>query len=554
MRRSFWRRHRLLKWIAAGLLVFLAIFGIVAGVAVRHAEPFLRALIVERLEERFHARVELDSFHVSLAQGLRAQGKGLRIWPPAQVEGVAVAVSGKPLIELAEFHFRAPLHFERGKPIHIWTVELRGLKVDVPPKPRVVHERPSIQPSTEAAPAPLLKGAELLQFQIDSVQCRDAVLMLENSNPAKQPLEFDIQTIKVARVRADGTMGFEAVLTNPRPRGLIATKGSFGPWALDDPGETPIAGVYRFEHADLGVFKGIAGTLSSTGRYQGVLRDMTVDGQADTPNFSLAHFGAALPLRTTFHARVDGTSGDTWLEPVKATLGKTAFTARGKIVQQPPTMVQKGGRAVQLHPGGHEVLLDVDVEQGEIADFLRLASRNGDSLLTGTLHMKTTFELPPGTEVVHDRMRLNGSFRLDDARFTSAKVQDRISDLSLRSQGKANEAKSATPDVSSTMEGDFTMQGGAVTLPHLVYLVPGTEIDLSGTYGLEGGTLAFRGTARMRATVSEMVGGWKGLLLKPADRLFKKDGAGTKVRVHIYGTREDPHFGVDLTRQRSGAL
>jgi len=33
----------------------------------------------------------------------------------------------------------------------------------------------------------------------------------------------------------------------------------------------------------------------------------------------------------------------------------------------------------------------------------------------------------------------------------------------------------------------------------------------------------------MEATVSKMVGGWKGLLLKPADRFFKKNGAGTEV-------------------------
>ena len=43
-----------------------------------------------------------------------------------------------------------------------------------------------------------------------------------------------------------------------------------------------------------------------------------------------------------------------------------------------------------------------------------------------------------------------------------------------------------------------------------------------------------------------MVGGWKGLLLKPMDRYFQKDGAGTEVPIHINGTRENPHFGVDI--------
>jgi len=47
-----------------------------------------------------------------------------------------------------------------------------------------------------------------------------------------------------------------------------------------------------------------------------------------------------------------------------------------------------------------------------------------------------------------------------------------------------------------------------------------------------------------------MVGGWKGALLKPADRFFKKDGAGTEVPIHVNGTRENPAFGVDLGRIR----
>jgi hypothetical protein len=48
-----------------------------------------------------------------------------------------------------------------------------------------------------------------------------------------------------------------------------------------------------------------------------------------------------------------------------------------------------------------------------------------------------------------------------------------------------------------------------------------------------------------------MVGGVLGVLLKPADRYFKKDGAGTEVPIHINGTREDPKFGVDFKRMKS---
>ncbi len=55
-------------------------------------------------------------------------------------------------------------------------------------------------------------------------------------------------------------------------------------------------------------------------------------------------------------------------------------------------------------------------------------------------------------------------------------------------------------------------------------------------------------TARLDATVSHMVTGWKSVLLKPVDKFFQKDGAGTLVPITIKGTREAPDFGVDFGR------
>ena len=534
------RKHRWLWWILGSGAALLLVIGVSVVIAARHAEPFLRALIVERLTERFHARVELDSFHISVTRGLWAEGNGLRIWPPAQVEGMAVsAVNAPPLISLAEFRFHAPLHYSRRKPVRIDRIELRGLEVNVPPRPHFTRE-PEPPPTTTPNSPP---GAQMIRFQLGSVICTDAQLTLESSNPAKLPLVFAIQTLQLTHIADNGKMDFSAILTNPRPKGLITTQGTLGPWSSADPGVTPVAGDYHFDHADLGVFRGISGTLSSSGGYNGTLRDMTVDGQTDTPDFALEHFGTPQPLHTDFHAKVDATNGDTWLEPVKATLGKTHFTARGKVVQVTKQDVKNGA----FHAVGHDINLDVHVDGGEIADFLKLTSKSGDPLLTGSLDLRTTFELPPGTASVNQRLRLKGRFLLNDAQFSSAKVQQRIGELSLRGQGKSKEAKSgAGADVRSTMASDFTMDGGQIRLPDLVYMVPGAEIDLHGTYSMDHGELGFNGTARMKATVSKMVGGWKGALLTPVDHFFKKDGAGTKVRVHIEGTREDPHFGVDL--------
>ena len=133
MRAGFWRRHRWLKWICGGPVVALAALTGVVLVLAHRAEPLLRARIVHGLENHFHARVELDSLHLALRDGLWAEGKGLRIWPPAQVVGVTVpgtAAGIAPLIRLDEFRFHAPLHYRPGQAIRISTVLLKGLEVD----------------------------------------------------------------------------------------------------------------------------------------------------------------------------------------------------------------------------------------------------------------------------------------------------------------------------------------------------------------------------------------------------------------------------------------
>jgi hypothetical protein len=288
-----------------------------------------------------------------------------------------------------------------------------------------------------------------------------------------------------------------------------------------------------------------------------------VDGKTDTPDFQLTHFGAPMALHTEFHAHVDGTNGDTWLDPVQATLGQSHFTVRGEVVRvaedgsvesKPSPTGAKNIVQIQdgLHIKGHDISLKVDVPAGRMEDFLRLTSKSSTPIMTGTLNMKATIDIPPGREPVHQRIKLKGRFLLDDAQFTSATIKDKVVGLSLRGLGDPKQAKNPDNevDVRSTMAGDFTMATGTITLPDLKYAVPGADIDLNGTYGVDGGELNFVGTAKMQATVSQMLGGWKGFLAKPVDRFFKKDGAGTEVPIHIDGTREAPHFGVDFNRMK----
>jgi hypothetical protein len=547
------RGHRWLIWVGSALILILLALAVVVAVTLHRAEPLLRAVIVEKLQDHFHARVELGSFHISLVNGLWAEGKGLKIWRPAEVVGVTVpgeidaaqANLATPLIQLDEFRFHAPLHYDPGKPIRISVVQLRGLTIDVPPKTHYTHAPPT--GTAGNSPSKKQFGSAFMHFVINTIECKDAHLTLETSKPGKLPLVFDIAQLKLTGVNAESSMHFDAQLTNPRPAGLIDTSGTVGPWDVEDPGETPVRGDYLFHHADLGVFKGIAGIMESKGEFDGALRNMTVDGTTDVPDFKLTNFGTPMPLHTTFHATVDGTNGDTWLKPVDAVLGRSHFTVEGEVVRSQAVTSADG---TIVRPSGRDISLKVNVPHGRMEDFMRLTSKSGTPLMTGDLNLKTVLEIPPGKQPVHQRMKLeNGSFTLNGAQFTNEKFQNYVGQLSLRGQGDAKQAKQGSEtDVTSSMESDFKMANGIIDFNNLKYTVPGAEIDMSGKYGLEGGTLDFEGTARLEATVSKIVGGWKGFLLKPADRLFKKNGEGTVVPIHVNGTREVPKFGVDIGR------
>jgi len=69
------------------------------------------------------------------------------------------------------------------------------------------------------------------------------------------------------------------------------------PWATEDPGQTPLDASYIFNNADLGVFKGIGGTLSSTGKFGGILEQIEV--QARPMFLILSWIAAAIRFLST---------------------------------------------------------------------------------------------------------------------------------------------------------------------------------------------------------------------------------------------------------------
>jgi hypothetical protein len=516
--------HRVWVWVGIGALVVALVAAAIFEILLSRAEPILRARLVQSLSARFHSRVELGALDVSLLRGFQVSGKDLAVYP------YNVSAS-TPMFSVRRFAFRTGYSSLVHSPLHIGRVEVEGLRINLPPKsqrnhlPQLDKEHPSF--------------GKVSVF-VDQMECTDTVLTLGTDKPGKVPLRFVIQSLSLRSIGAGKPMDFTAMLTNPKPVGQIESRGYFGPWNTDQPGTTALGGTYSFHDADLGTIKGIGGILSSQGEYQGTLDKIVVDGKTDTPDFQVKISGHKVPLHTDFHAIVDGTDGNTYLQPVKARFLHSSLIARGYVVR------------VQGEPGRH-VYLDVAIDQARIEDLLRLGVKTDPPVMAGQVKLHTTLDLPPGPQDVAHRLRLQGNFAIVNGRFSNEKIQKGIDQLSLRSQGQVELATQEERDgklelVRSQMRGDFSLADANLNLPNVHYDIPGASIKLAGIYTLDGAKFNFAGTADMQAPVSRMVGGWKGMLLMPFDRVFQKNGVGTEIPFKIDGTRSDPHFGLDFDR------
>jgi len=482
------------------------------AVLVLSRAPILRQALVDTLNDKLDADVELQGFEVRTFPLFRIHGDGLTLRLKNQQ-------NPSPFIEVKHFEVAGGLFGMLKRPRRFTSVELEGLRITIPP--RSSNDR---EAGSQAASA---VGGQVI---VERVTARDATLTIVPRDPAKEPKVWSIHDLEMTSVGFNRSMPFRATLSNPIPQGEIAAKGSFGPWVKQDPGLTPLSGTYSFDHADLGTIKGIGGILSSTGRFAGMLSRILVDGTTKTPDFSIDIGGAPAPLETTFAAIVDGTNGNTYLQKVDARLHHTAIEASGAIASQP-------------HLKGRTVTIDMQVHDGRIEDLLALAIRAPKPVMTGRVALRASMTLPPGDRPVADRLQLQGRFALEHADFSDAKTKAQLVELSRRARGK--KAFEATGPVASEMRGQFTMREGHIRFEPVRFGVPGAEIELTGVYGLRSEQLDFAGTLGMDAPVSQaMGGGLKGWLLRPFDPLFRKNGHGALVPITVTGPRAQPKFGL----------
>ena len=487
----------------------------------RNFEPYIREQAILYLEKRFESDVELTSIQVDLpwaaAMALLWHGKVALV--TATGDGLVMRHKGRrdvpPMFLLR--HFEATIDvqtvFSGAKDVPL--VLLEGMEIHVPPQ----GERPDFTQNADIRTA----------VRIGRVEIREASLTIHPRDRTRAPLKFQLHEVNLDSVRSGDEMRYDAYLTIPRPQGQIHSTGNFGPWAADEPSDTPLSGDYRFDDADLGVFNGIAGILHSKGSFEGQLGSVIARGEADVPDFRLKMTGHTVPLMTSFEAVVDGTNGNTTLKPVRARLGSTSFTTSGAVIR---------------HEGDtrKSIALDVHMPAGNLSDVLKLAMKDSP-LLSGILHLDTTIVIPPLSGTVREKLKLDGRFEVTGGKFLRSTIQDQIDSLSRKGQGKPNNRE--VDEVVSRMAGEFVLEDQVITFRTLAFAVTGAAINLNGVYDLDADTLDFHGALALDAKISQTQSGWKRWVLKPVDPFFAKNGAGTFVKIKIDGPAKQPKFGRD---------
>jgi AsmA-like C-terminal region len=505
------------RWILialGGILVALTI----AAAAGSRTET-LRRLVIDGLADRLDSEVELGAFSVDIFPTVTARGQGLVIRHKKRRDV-------PPLVTVGNFSMEGGIIGLLNRPRRFRTVTLTELRINIPPGGMKI-DRP------ETAPAAPAGDPRRSPFIIDRLVADGAELRIIPRTVGKEPKLFAIHALEMRQLGVVERMPFDAQLTNPVPKGMIQTKGEFGPWRKGDPGATPLVGRYTFANADFSTIKGIAGILESTGEFGGQLERIAVKGETRTPDFRLDISEQPVELTTRFQAVVDGTDGDTYLNDVYATFGKTSLTAKGAIAGTPGVK-------------GRTVKLDVQIDEGRIEDLLRLAVKAERPLMEGDVALATAFLLPPGDRSVVERLQLQGNFDVS-ARFTNREVQTKLTGMSQRARGVPTSGRAE--NIVSDLRGHFRLQDATLALSGLTFRVPGATVALAGTYGLKSEALMFDGTLQMEATISEAAGGGlRSVLLKAVDPFFRKGKAGAVLPIKVRGTRSEPKFGLDVVK------
>ena len=512
-------RRRRLEWlikaIAKALLCFTILVGI-ALLALSLAWPFTERALIGILQERSVRSVTIDRFRITY-------------FPPGCIaEGISFLhrkhKNKPPLITMSRLEVSGSYWGMVTPHKRLSKVRVYGMHVSVPP------------PNPNGGPnpvMPLTRSTSGPSIIIGTVVADGAVLDFIQNNPADPPVHLVLQKLALDGVGNDKPLNYRAVIYNPSPAGTIESAGRFGTWNPDDPAQTPVSGWYRYLNGNLGMYKVISGTFNSQGSFDGTLNQIKVSGKVDVPKFHISGSSHTRDLAADFHAVVNATDGDVFLNGVLARFDHTALRFSGVIEGHPG----KAGKAVSL---------EMTSESGRIEDLLNLFIEAKLPPLTGNITLSNHFELPPQPGSFVTGMKLEGQFGVGSGKFTNSDIQSSLKRISQSAVKKDHLPPENPVTLVSNLHGKTTVENGVAHLSDLLLRVPGAEASLSGTYNLVNYDIDLHGTLITDGSASAAATGFKSFLLKAISPLLKKRSGRQIVPFKVTGNYHKVQMGLDF--------
>jgi hypothetical protein len=499
------------------LLVVLGALGLLCVVAAVLLRPAISVLIRNRIQtslsEELQSRVTFSDYHFSLAP-----------LPSATISDLALRHHDRmdvpPLIQVVKLSLTLHWRGLFAPRLHIATVDLKGLRITLPPK----------QPASPPGQSQRFDLAAKFPILIDHIHAQDASITLLRAQPEKRPLVYQLHRLDIRRLSLLAPAEFDATLTNAVPRGEIHARGTLGPWDSDNPRATPVQANYTFLDADLSTINGLQGKLSSRGSFCGPLDYLEVQGTTVTPDFTLRRVGNPIELTSKFSATVDGTNGNTYLHSVEAHFLHSVLFTKGEVVD------------LDANVPGRTINLDTRSSDARAEDLIRLAVKTDRPVIRGPVKLRASIRIPEEDRDLSDRLDVTAQFVLSQGQFSNPDIQDKIDLLSRKGQGEPKNTE--ITHVPSELVASMHSKQGVIGFPQIRFEVPGAQLELEGTYTLGGGEMAFGGNLYLDAKLSQTTTGAKSLLLKPVDPFFRGKNGGARIPVKVEGTKDHPIFGL----------
>ncbi len=502
------------RFLIQGVLILLLV---VLGVGwLIKMWPFTRQAVIHALQESSSKTVTIDRFvRTYFPPGCVAEGIRFRDREQS---------SKPPLIMIQKLTIEGSYTRLLRSPKRLKEVRVIGMHVTIPPR----------NPQGGSPPMPLTAVKSRRPILVETVLADNILLEFLSSKPGKQAYKLLISKLNLANVSNNQPIRYTASIENTEPPGDIQATGQFGPWEAQEPGRTDVSGTYSYTHADLGVFKGLAGKMSSQGQFSGTLDHINVSGHNDIPDFHVAHSRHTEHLTSDFKAVVNATDGDTFLEEVRSRFGKTTLLSTGSIAGRPGEK-------------GKVVLLEVTSAGGRVEDLLNLFITAKQSPMTGNFALKARVTLPPAHEPFLQKLKLEGDFGLAAGKFTSHDTQEMVDKLSTSARRRATEEEKENPETAlSNLQGHISARDGITTFTNVAFRIPGANAKVNGTYNLLTQRVDLHGVLSTGGKLYVTQKGFHSLLLRAISPFLKHREHLTIVPFKVTGIYPDAVIALDV--------